>query len=85
MRTGRTKRKLRSVLAWVLWVILAQVILINISASLYSPEYSGQDLAPFYGPEILPPTPGSNAFFPLFHYRTGDQQWHPDRSLVQQG
>src|SRR5262245_12103590 len=36
MKNPRTKRRVRTVLFWTLWVLLAQLILINISAGLYA-------------------------------------------------
>ena len=36
MKNGKTRRKLRSVITWTLWILLAQFILINISAALYA-------------------------------------------------
>lgn len=35
MKNGKAKRRLRSVITWALWVLLAQFVLINISAALY--------------------------------------------------
>lgn len=36
MKNAKTKRKLRSILVWVAWVLLIQLILINISAAFYA-------------------------------------------------
>jgi len=36
MKNRKTKQRLRSILTWVLWVILIQFVLINISAALYA-------------------------------------------------
>jgi hypothetical protein len=36
MKNLRTKRRLRAILLWTLWVLLAQLILINISAGMYA-------------------------------------------------
>ena len=36
MKNGKTKRRLRSVVSWILWVLLIQLVLINISAALYA-------------------------------------------------
>src|SRR5262245_48258274 len=36
MQKKSGKRKLRSLVAWTLWVLLAQFVLMNISASLYA-------------------------------------------------
>lgn len=36
MKNGKTNRRLRSVVSWILWVLLIQLGLINISAALYA-------------------------------------------------
>jgi alpha-beta hydrolase superfamily lysophospholipase len=36
MKSGKTKRRLRSFITWILWVLLVQFVLINISAALYA-------------------------------------------------
>lgn len=36
MKKGKPGKKLRSVLRWILWVLLAQFVLVNISAALYA-------------------------------------------------
>lgn len=52
------KRKLPSILRWVLWVLLAQFILFNISASLYAYK-----LSHFYNdPSLRNSTPSDNVF-----------------------
>ncbi len=52
------KRKLPSILRWILWVLLAQFILFNISASLYAYK-----LSHFYNdPALRNATPNQNVF-----------------------
>lgn len=52
------KRKLPSIFRWILWVLLAQFILFNISASLYAYKFSH-----FYNdPSLLTATPSENVF-----------------------
>jgi alpha-beta hydrolase superfamily lysophospholipase len=36
MKNVKTKRRLRSFITWVLWVVLVQFVLVNISAALYA-------------------------------------------------
>jgi alpha-beta hydrolase superfamily lysophospholipase len=36
MNNKKTKRRLRSVIIWILWIVLVQLILINISAAFYA-------------------------------------------------
>jgi uncharacterized protein len=58
MKKKSLKRKLPSILRWVLWVLLAQFILFNISASFYAYK-----LSHFYNdPSLRNSTPSENVF-----------------------
>jgi alpha-beta hydrolase superfamily lysophospholipase len=59
MKNINTRRKLRSIISWILWVLLIQLILINISAALYAYK-----LTHFYAAtEETWKTPASNNIF----------------------
>lgn len=45
MKNGKTKRRLRSFITWTFWVLLAQLVLINISAALYAHKLTHLQLA----------------------------------------
>lgn len=55
MKNTKPRRKLRSVLRWVAWVLLVQFILINISASLYA--YKFTHLHAGNGGAVIEPSP----------------------------
>lgn len=58
MEKKSLKRKLPSILRWILWVLLVQFILFNISASLYAYK-----LSHFYNdPSLRNATPSQNVF-----------------------
>src|SRR5215510_13172466 len=68
MTDKKPKRKLRSVIIWVLWVLLAQFVLINISAALYAYK-----LTHLYSlsPNISPSPPSKNIFAKTWRLFTG--------------
>ncbi|MFI5133412.1 MAG: alpha/beta hydrolase [Chitinophagales bacterium] len=58
MQEKKTKRKLPFVIRWILWVLLVQFLLINISASLY-----GYKFTHFYDPSSSPPGKSAENIF----------------------
>lgn len=67
MKESRTRRRLPSFLRWILWVLLVQFILINISASFYAYR-----LTHFYNdPSLLVYKPTTNIFAKTWKLFTG--------------
>jgi alpha-beta hydrolase superfamily lysophospholipase len=75
MEKQRTKRKLPSIIRWILWVLLIQFVLINISAAFYAYK-----LTHFYtDPSLRVYKPPSNLFAKTWKLFTGPKQ---PRSVV---
>jgi uncharacterized protein len=71
------KRKLPSVIRWVLWVLLVQFVLINVSAALYAYR-----LTHFYtDPSLTQPSLSGNIFTKTWKLFTGPKQ---PRSLLRE-
>jgi uncharacterized protein len=70
MTRQKTKRKLPSVIRWIGWVLLVQVVLINISAAFYAYR-----LTHFYNdPSLLVYKPTHNIFAKTWKLFTGPKQ-----------
>jgi len=70
MKNGKSKRKFRTVIIWVLWVLLVQFVLINISASLYA--YKLTHLSTAANDTWAKPAPG-NIFTKTWRLFTGPE------------
>jgi uncharacterized protein len=68
MKNQKKRRKLHSILWWILWVVLAQVILINISAALYADKLTHLQ---FDANEALQKPPSQNIFSKTWRLFTG--------------
>jgi len=66
MNQPKKKNKLRSVLKWILWVFVAQIVLINISGVFY-----GYKLTHFYESSRTPSTYSKNIFTKTWKLFTG--------------
>jgi hypothetical protein len=70
MEKDKTKRKLPSVFKWILWVLLIQFVLINISAAFYAYK-----LTHFYNdPSLRVYKPAPNIFAKTWRLFTGPKQ-----------
>jgi alpha-beta hydrolase superfamily lysophospholipase len=67
MKPTNNRTKIRSVIKWILWVILIQFLLFNISGAFY-----GYKLTYFYEPDSkAPTTPSKNIFLKTWKLFTG--------------
>ena len=64
-----TKRRIPSVVRWILWVLLVQFVLMNISAAIYSYR-----LTHFYDSASVEANPGNNIFAKTWKLFTGPRQ-----------
>ena len=64
-----TKRRIPSVVRWILWVLLVQFVLMNISAAIYSYR-----LTHFYDSSTVEANPGNNIFAKTWKLFTGPRQ-----------
>lgn len=76
MRKMQTERKPRRILKWIMWVLIVQLVLINISAAFYAYR-----LTRFYqDTEIREPATNQNIFVRTWRLFTGP---HYNKSVVQ--
>ncbi|HEY1871230.1 MAG TPA: hypothetical protein VGG71_09240, partial [Chitinophagaceae bacterium] len=76
MNQNTKRSKVRSVLKWILWVLLVQFLLINVSGSLY-----GYKLTYFYEPSAQPEqAPPKNIFLKTWKIFTGP---HFQKSVIE--
>ena len=59
MKNGKTRSRLRSFITWALWVLLVQLILVNISAALYAHKLTHLQTAV---PGLVQKPPSRNVF-----------------------
>lgn len=74
MKNNKTSRKLPAVLRWVLWVLLVQLVLVNISAALYA--YKFTHLREGVAPENLYP---KNVLAKTWRLFSGPDQYKSSR------
>jgi alpha-beta hydrolase superfamily lysophospholipase len=70
MEKQKPKRKLPSIVRWILWVLLVQFILFNISSALYAYRFTRV----FDDPALRNKTPNQNIFAKSWHLFSGPRQ-----------
>jgi len=75
MEKQNTRRKLPAALRWILWVLLVQFVLFNISAALYAYKFTHV----YDDPSLRTKKPGSNVFTKTWRLFSGPRQ---PRSII---